>query len=248
MAKLQRSDANAGASGGDGRLDRRAWIEAAYALLVEQGVEGVRVLPLARRLGVTRGSFYWHFKSRRELLEALVDLWRNKNTRAVIDAVRRPARDLPERFLHIARCWLDQSIYDPRLDIAFRDWARRDRRILGLVHKADEARIAAFAELFQANGETARMALVRARIVYYMQMGYYIIGIREPLARRVGFFREYYEAFTGKRLSKRRSRQIETALLAAKPNFPPPSRAGGGRADFKSKTELRGDVGVSETR
>jgi AcrR family transcriptional regulator len=198
------------------RLDRQAWIDAAYGVLVREGVEQVRVLSLARRLGVTRGSFYWHFKSRGQLLEDLVELWRRKNTRAVVDAVRRPAKDLPERFLHIARCWFDQSIYDPRLDIAFRDWARRDRRILGLVREADEARIAAFAQLFQAEGETERMALVRARIVYYMQMGYYIIGVREALAYRVGFFREYYEAFTGQRLSKRRSRQIEAQLLAPK--------------------------------
>ncbi len=47
--------------------------------------------------------------------------------------------------------------------------------------------IAAFAQLLQANGGTARMGLVRARIVYYMQMGYYIIGIREALTYRVGF-------------------------------------------------------------
>jgi hypothetical protein len=70
---------------------------------------------------------------------------------------------------------------------ALHDWARCDRHILGLVHKADGARIAAFAQLLQANGGTARMALVRARIVYCMQMGYYIIDFRELLTYRVGF-------------------------------------------------------------
>ena len=200
------------------RLDRQAWIDAAYRLLAAEGVERVRVLPLARSLGVTRGSFYWHFQSRHQLLDALVALWESKNTRAVVEAVTRPAEDLPERFLHIARCWLDQSIYDPRLDIAMRDWARRDKRILDLVHKADEARIAAFARIFAAEGETPRMAFIRARVVYYMQMGYYIIGVREPIRRRVGFLREYYRAFTGKHMPERRARQIEAALLAESRN------------------------------
>jgi AcrR family transcriptional regulator len=195
------------------RLDRQAWIDAAYRILVEKGVEQVRILPLARRLGVTRGSFYWHFTGRQNLLDALVELWEAKNTRAVIEAATCPARDLPERFLHIARCWLDQSIYDPRLDIALRDWSRRDRRILALVHKADEVRIAAFARFFEQAGEPPRMAFIRARVVYYMQMGYYIVGVSEPLRRRVGYLREYYAAFTGRRMSERRAREIQARLL-----------------------------------
>src|SRR5262249_8469779 len=107
---LMRKPRRSRASSSTTRLDRHAWIDAAYGVLVREGVEQVLVLPLARRLGVTRGSFYWHFKSRGELLEALVELWQRKNTSAVVDAVRRPAKDLPERFLHIARCWFDQSI------------------------------------------------------------------------------------------------------------------------------------------
>ncbi len=195
------------------RLDRQAWIDAAYQILVEEGVERVRILPLARRLGVTRGSFYWHFAGRQSLLDALVELWEAKNTRAVIEAATCPARDLPERFLHIARCWLDQSIYDPRLDIALRDWARRDPRILALVHRADDARVAAFARFFEQAGEPPRMAFIRARVVYYMQMGYYIVGVNEPLRRRVGFVREYYAAFTGRKMTARRAREIQARLM-----------------------------------
>ncbi len=213
MKSLRSAKRRAAANAGAARLDRGAWVEAACRLLAEKGVERVRVLPLAQRLGVTRGSFYWHFASRRELLDALIRLWEEKNTRAVLEAATRPAQDLPERFLHLARCWLDQSIYDPRLDIAVRDWARHDRRVLELVHKADDARVAALARIFEAEGEAPRMAFIRARVLYYMQMGYYIVGVREPLERRVGFFREYYAAFTGKALPERRARQIAAALL-----------------------------------
>jgi AcrR family transcriptional regulator len=202
---------------GDSRLDRQAWIDAACRVLTEQGVDQVRILPLAERLGVTRGSFYWHFKSRAALLDELVALWNRKNTRALIEAATRPARDFPERIFWLARCWLGQSDYNPRFDIAMRDWARRDKRIFRLVRQADEERIAAIATLFEAKGEGARMAFIRARVIYYMQMGYYIVGVREPMETRVGYLREYYLAFTGEPIAEDRARAITAALMAGQP-------------------------------
>jgi AcrR family transcriptional regulator len=199
----------------EGRLDRQAWIDAACRVLSEEGVDQVRILPLAERLGVTRGSFYWHFRSRGELLDELVALWNRKNTRALIEAASRPVKDFPERFFWFARCWTDQSIYDPKLDIAMRDWARRDRGIFRLVQKADDERIAAFARTFEAKGEEPRMAFIRARVIYYMQMGYYIIGVRERPETRVGFLREYYKAFTGEALPEERATEIAAALMDA---------------------------------
>ena len=56
-------------------LTREDWISGAWDMLGERGMDGVRVEPLARRLGVTKGSFYWHFKDRGELLEALLNRW-----------------------------------------------------------------------------------------------------------------------------------------------------------------------------
>jgi AcrR family transcriptional regulator len=200
----------------EGRLDRQAWIDAAYRVLTKEGVDQVRILPLADGLGVTRGSFYWHFKSRGELLDELVALWNRKNTRALIQAASRPARDFPERIFWLARCWLGQSDYDPRFDIAMRDWARRDKRIFRLVRRADDERIAAIAKLFEAKGEGHRMAFIRARVIYYMQMGYYIVGVQEPLQTRVGYLREYYEAFTGEPMPEGRAREIAAALVGTR--------------------------------
>jgi AcrR family transcriptional regulator len=205
------------AAGAESRLDRQAWIEAACRVLTEAGVDQVRILPLAERLGVTRGSFYWHFRSRAALLDELVALWNRKNTRALIEAASRPAKDFPERIFWLARCWLGQSAYDPKLDIAMRDWARRDRKIFRLVRRADDERIAAIARLFEGRGEGPRMAFIRARVIYYMQMGYYIVGVREPLETRVGYLREYYAAFTGEPIPEDRAREIVAALLKGTP-------------------------------
>lgn len=67
-------------------LDRQAWVEAAYERFAELGVEGVRVEPLARALGATKGSFYWHFTDRADLVAAVLDRWADDNE-AVIAAV-----------------------------------------------------------------------------------------------------------------------------------------------------------------
>jgi len=69
------------------RLDATAWADAALAALAEHGVAGVAVEPLARALGVTKGSFYWHFKTRDELLLAAVERWETLATAGVIERV-----------------------------------------------------------------------------------------------------------------------------------------------------------------
>ena len=57
------------------RLDAAAWIAAAFDALADGGIDAVRVEPLAKALGITKGSFYWHFADRRALLDAMLDAW-----------------------------------------------------------------------------------------------------------------------------------------------------------------------------
>ena len=57
------------------RLDAAAWVAAAFDALADGGIDAVRVEPLAKALGITKGSFYWHFADRRALLDAMLDAW-----------------------------------------------------------------------------------------------------------------------------------------------------------------------------
>ena len=203
-----------GAGEARARLDRQSWIDAAYAVLTSEGVDRVRVLDLANRLGVTRGSFYWHFDSRNELLDALIAIWRGRNTRAIVEAVSAAGADFETRYLNLTRCWLDQSRYDPHLDIAMRDWGRRDEAIGRMVSEADDERIAAIAAAFRDNGEGELMAFIRARVLYYMQVGYYGVGIKEPQERRIGLMSAYFEAFTGRPLDPARAHEMTDLLFS----------------------------------
>src|ERR671916_708238 len=84
-----------------GALQAEDWVEAARTAMAEGGIEAVAVEPLARRLGVTKGSFYWHFKDRRALLEAMLGRWERESTEAVISTTRSISDPL-ERFVRLA--------------------------------------------------------------------------------------------------------------------------------------------------
>ncbi len=188
--------ADGGAETGGG-LTRAEWIDAARALLVAEGIEAVKILRLAERLGVTRGSFYWHFADRADLLDALLALWMRQNTRAVIDAVDA-ALDLTAGILGLFDVWVDAARFDPDLDAAMRDWARRSPKVRRAVEKADDARVKAIADLFARDGYAATEAFIRARIIYFTQVGYHALGIHETLAERFSYIESYFTGFTGR--------------------------------------------------
>ena len=88
------------------RLSADDWAQAALDLVAEQGVSAVAVEPLARRLGVTKGSFYWHFPSRDALLQAALERWEANEQESVfgsLEAVPDPAERLRALFLLVAR-------------------------------------------------------------------------------------------------------------------------------------------------
>ena len=122
-------------------LDRQAWIEGAFELLGEAGVAGVRVEPLAKRLGVTKGSFYWHFRDRQALLDAVLTHWENCETTRFIELVEAGGGSPDERLKALFGAVLgDQSGLGPEL--AVRDWARRDRKTSAIVLAVDNRLLA----------------------------------------------------------------------------------------------------------
>jgi AcrR family transcriptional regulator len=189
-------------------LTRGDWLEAAKRILIAEGVEQVKVQRLAARLKVTRGSFYWHFKSRQELLDALLALWRRSNTEALVAAITRPGQDLEERILALFQLWLDEDLFDHRLDIALRDWGRKKPAVRQAVEEADNQRVAAIALGFREAGFPAPEATTRAAVVYFAQVGFYAHEIRISRAERLRLWPVFYKIYTGRSLSKARLAEI----------------------------------------
>ena len=179
------------------KATREDWIRVALETLISDGVDSVKVLTLADRLGVSRSSFYWYFRNRERLLDALLAHWQDTNTRAVIEQASLPSTSIVHGVTHIFRCWVDVQLFDPRLDFAIRDWARRSPKVRAELDRADEIRVAAIADLFSRHGWDAREAFVRSRVLYFMQIGYYSLDLGETLAQRKALTAHYLKAFTG---------------------------------------------------
>lgn len=135
-------------------LGRSDWIEAAIAMLAEDNVEALRVDTLAEKLGVTKGSFYWHFKGRDDLLLAVVESWRltmTSEVRALIfDKSGTPWERL-ERLLRIAISGRPDVPGGP-FEMTLRDWARRDSKVAEVVRAVDAERIAFAVQLYREAG------------------------------------------------------------------------------------------------
>lgn len=183
------------------RLTAGDWTRAALTMLLDAGIEGVQITALARRLQVTRGSFYWHFDSRDDLLRALIDEWRARNTGFMVEAVANTPT-LDDGILKLFAVWVDHTRFDPQLDQAVRDWARRDDALRHTLRAEDDARVAAIADFFARHGYDQPEAFIRARVIYFTQVSYYALGIDrdEALPRRLGYLDAYFRCFTGRDL------------------------------------------------
>ena len=166
----------------EGAKDRSDWVAQAAAALVEGGWESVRVEPLARRLGVTKGSFYWHFKDRRALLDAVIEHWEQRGTLGIIDYVDTKCSD-PEQRLRL----LWQTTNGPGLDmeLAIRDLARRDAATASAVERVDSTRVGYLRRNFRQLGLCAKDAEARSLLVYSLLIGdYFIAPCHGRLTRR----------------------------------------------------------------
>lgn len=182
---------------GPGRTTREDWLKTALDTLVSEGVDHVKVLSLAAKLDCARSSFYWYFKNRADLLEALLDHWDATNTKALIDAANAPADSICYALTNLYRCWVTGDRFDSRLDMAIRDWSRRSGSIRAALDISDTARIGAIAAMFGRHGYAADEADVRARIVYFTQIGYAALDQRETWETRHSRGRQYLYCMTG---------------------------------------------------
>jgi len=184
------------------RLTGADWIETALRVLKDDGIEAVQITALSRRIGVTRGSFYWHFDSREDLLSALVEEWRARNTGVMLEAVADTAT-LEDGILSLFSVWVDHNRFDMRLDQAVRDWSRHDAALRQTVKAEDSARVAAIATFFERHGYAPTDAFIRARVIYFTQISYYALQVEdeEPMTDRIGYLEAYFRCFTGREIA-----------------------------------------------
>lgn len=177
--------------------NRIAWVDAAYDLLINAGVGAVKIVPLARKLGTSRTSFYWLFRDREEVLAALLERWERQNTRALVLQTEKYASSIVEAMLNVFDCWFDPSLFDSEFEYAVRSWSLQDGSVAERVRHADEQRLEALQTMFIRYGYEASEADTRARTVYLLQIGYISMHTRESKDTRIGRVAQYVAIFTG---------------------------------------------------
>ena len=154
------------------QLTPEDWVRAATDVLVHKSIDAVRVDVLAKQLEVTRGSFYWHFADRDDLLQRVLVSWREAQTEQIIARYRKEGveaealiRELVELPFHGRSAMKGSSV-----ELAIRAWARRDDVARKIVDEVDSKRLAYLEECFLALGFKASDARARAFLLYcYMQ-------------------------------------------------------------------------------
>lgn len=180
------------------RGSRELWLSAAKQQLIAKGVDAVKIQPLASQLNIARTSFYWFFKDRNALLDALLETWEAKNTGAFVDACDAYADTIAESVLNLIVVFHDDTLFEPQLDFAVRGWALQSKDVSARVNRADAARLEAIRGMFERFGFAPEDADVRARTVYLTQIGYISLQVIEDRDTRISRAGRYVETFCGR--------------------------------------------------
>jgi AcrR family transcriptional regulator len=130
------------------RTPRRRWIDEGLRALAAGGPDAVRIEPLAQTLGVTRGGFYWHFEDRGALLEEMLDTWERASTDEVLERVERKGGDARTKLRRAGALTFSDWLLP--IDLAVRDWARRDPAVAERLRRVDNRRMDYLRLLFAA--------------------------------------------------------------------------------------------------
>lgn len=186
------------AAGFVGELEgARPWLDAAYQVLITQGVDKIRIGALAEMVDSTRTAFYWHFASREALLDRLLDRWKAKNTGNFVGQVDGYAETINEAVFNMFDCWLDDALFDAPFDLAVRNWAKNDAALTATLAEADRQRIDALIRMFKRFDYDDKGALIRAHTVYFTQIGYISMMIVDDPAVRIDRMPDYVDVYTG---------------------------------------------------
>ena len=150
------------------KLGRQDWIDTGLEVLAKNGVKSIRVELLAKLMNVTKGSFYWHFKNREELLDALLQEWSDRDTDKMIEQIEARDGDASSKLLYLFELCCED---DGELEKAVRAWATNDVKAATILAQVDQRRLEYTRDLFLQLGFTPFEAMVRARMSYYAAIG-----------------------------------------------------------------------------
>ncbi len=178
------------------QLDPERWVDAAIDVLAREGVTGLRVEVLAKRCGVTKGSFYWHFKDRRALLEAVLERWKDGRIKDIEKTTAVTAGQERNQLHYAIEVYgASKNRKGMSIELAIRDWARHDSLAAGVVESVDLYRLECTRRLFVAAGMSDAEAKSRSLLLYACVFGLSLMhyshfddnlnGLKQRIAERI---------------------------------------------------------------
>lgn len=165
------------------QLSRQDWVDYGAWLLGESGADAVRIDRLCSGLNVTKGSFYWHFKSRADFLEQMLTHWQYKETQAIIEEIEARTSSPVEAVKGLFEK-ANAGTVNFRAELAVRQWAIQDEKVAQVVQAVDERRLDFLFRQFQAMGFSEAETQMRARLLYSLIFGEALIQQPEPRSQR----------------------------------------------------------------
>lgn len=156
------------------RTSRLDWVNEALALLGEKGIDGVNIDALCNRLKLTKGSFYWHFNGRQELLSAMAESWATTSTRDVHQQLRESGMDDWAQLAEINR--MSTQLGYGNIDRAMRIWAQTCEETASAVHRADKDVVTFIEEKLLNLGLDKKDARVFSKLSHTCAVGLFAVG------------------------------------------------------------------------
>ena len=157
------------------RTPRTSWVAEGLRALGIGGPDAVRIEKLAQALGVTRGGFYWHFEDRGALLDEMLDAWERVVIDEVIERVEGEGGDARAKLRRLSAI-AGSSDDLVRIELAIRDWARRDKAVAKRLKRVDNRRMDYMRSLFGAFCPDEEEVEVRCMVFYSLWMGSHFIA------------------------------------------------------------------------
>ena len=144
-----------------GRLTREKWLERSLRVVAAKGGARLRIDSLVAAMGVSKGSFYWHFRNRDDFVRQLIEYWDDHYTQNVINMLTGHEGDARQRLFALMKMVYEQNL--TAMEIPFRSWAAQEPKVATLVARVDRKRLDTVRSLFREMGFEGRELEARTR-------------------------------------------------------------------------------------
>lgn len=157
------------------RTPRQSWVDEGLRVLATGGPEAVRIEVLAKNLGVTKGGFYGYFADRKELLDAMLESWERQVADDVLAKVEQEGGDLQSQALRAQDLTFSEALFP--IELAMRDWSRRDPHVAAYLHRVDATRIGLLRKLFASKHSDPVEVEARSTLAFHAAIGAHFVAI-----------------------------------------------------------------------